>query len=78
MKSNLTVKLDTVLLKEARILAAERDTSISALLADYLEQAVKQRKAYDHARKRALARLRKGMDLNWSPPKSRAELYERR
>jgi hypothetical protein len=77
MKSNITVKLDAVLLKEARILAAERDTSISALLADCLEQAVKQRKAYDRARKSALARLRKGMDLNWTPPKSRDELYER-
>lgn len=77
MKSNITLRLDAVLLKEARILAAEKDTSISALLAGYLEQAVRERAAYDRARKSALARLRKGMNLKWSPPRSRDELYER-
>jgi hypothetical protein len=35
------------------------------------------RKAYRHARKRALARLREGMDLRWTPPRSRDELHQR-
>ncbi|HEY1658242.1 MAG TPA: hypothetical protein VGG14_07840 [Candidatus Sulfotelmatobacter sp.] len=75
MKTNITLKLDADLLREARILAAEEDTSISALLASRLEQIVRERKAYHRARKRALARLRDGMDLGWNPPKSRDELY---
>jgi hypothetical protein len=77
MKTNVTLKLDSTLLREVRILAAEEGTSISALLAARLEQIVKERRAYDRARKRALARLREGLDLHWTPPNSRDELHER-
>jgi len=77
MKSNITLKLDTALLREAKILAAEEGTSLSALLAARLEQVVRERKTYDRARRRALARLREGMDLGWTPPRSRDELHER-
>jgi len=31
----------------------------------------------DKARRRALARLREGLDLQWTPAKSRDELHER-
>ena len=77
MKSNITLKLETGLIREARILAAEEGTSISALLAARLEQIVNERKSYVRARKRALARLREGLDLHWTPPISRDELHER-
>jgi hypothetical protein len=77
MKSNITLKLEAALIREARILAAEEGTSISALLASRLEQIVNERKTYNRARKRALARLREGFDLHWTPPRSRDELHER-
>jgi hypothetical protein len=77
MKTNITLKLDADLLREARMLAAEEDTSISALLAERLEQIVRERKMYNRARKRALARLREGMDLQWTRALSRDELHER-
>jgi hypothetical protein len=77
MKTNITLKLDATLLREIRVLAAEEGTSISALLADKLEQIVRERKAYDRAKKRALARLHEGFDLQWSRPSSRDELHER-
>jgi hypothetical protein len=77
MKTNITLKLDADLLREARILAAEEDTSISAMLAARLEQIVRDRRSYSRARKRALARLREGMDLRWTPPRSRDEIHER-
>jgi hypothetical protein len=77
MKTNITLKLDSDLLREARVLAAEEDTSISAMLAAKLEQIVRDRQTYRRARKRALARLREGMDLRWSPPRSRDEIHER-
>jgi hypothetical protein len=77
MKTNITLKLDASLLREIRVLAAEEGTSISALLAERLEQIVRERKTYDRARKRALARLREGLDLEWTPPRSRDELHER-
>ena len=46
-------------------------------LAAKLEEIVRERKGYTRARKRALARLREGFDLAWSPAVSRAELHER-
>jgi hypothetical protein len=77
MKTNITLKLDTDLLREARVLAAEEGSSISSLLAARLEELVRERKGYIRARRRALARLREGFDLRWSPPRSRDELHER-
>jgi hypothetical protein len=77
MKANITLKLDADVLREARILAAEEGLSVSALLAAKLDEIVRQRKGYDRARKRALARLRTGLDLGWTRPVSRDELHER-
>ena len=77
MKTNVTLKLDKDLLREARVIAAEEGRSVSALLTDRLESLVRDRKAFDRARRRALARLREGIDLRWTPPRSRDELHER-
>ena len=60
LKSNITLKIDSELLREARVLAAIEGSSISALLAARLEQAVRERKGYNQARRSALARLRTG------------------
>jgi hypothetical protein len=77
MKSNITLKIEDDLLREARVLAAEEDTSISAMLAARLEQAVRERSGYDQARRSAVARLRTGYDLQWAPNRTRGELHER-
>ncbi len=77
MKTNVTLKLDTSLLREAKILAVEEGMSLSAMLAAKLEQAVREKKGYEQARRRAIARMREGLDLGFTPPKSRDELYER-
>jgi len=69
---------DAALPREIRILAAEEGTSISAMLASRLEQILLERKSYDRSRRRALARLREGIDRGWTPPGSRDGLYERR
>jgi len=77
MKANVTLKLDTALLREIRILAAEEGSSISALLAAKLEEIVRERRGYERARRCALTRLREGFDLGWRSPGSRADLHER-
>ena len=77
MKMNVTLKLDADLLREARVLAAEEGRSISALLTERLEALVRERKTFEKARRRALARLRDGFDLRWTPPATRDELHER-
>lgn len=77
MKTNVTLKLDADLLRETKEIAAEEGRSVSALVTDRLESLVRERKAFERARRRALARLKKGLDLRWTPPKSRDELHER-
>jgi len=77
MKTNVTLKLDADLLRGARVIAAEQGRSVSALLAEQLESLVRQRRAFNLAHRRALARLRGGIDLRWTPPRSREELHER-
>lgn len=77
MKTNITLKLDAELLREVRILAATKGTSISALLTERLEKMVREGKAYEGARRRALSRLKQGFELRWTPPRSRDELHER-
>jgi hypothetical protein len=77
MKTNITLKIDADILREARVLAAEEGRSISALVTDRLESMVRERKAFDRARRRAVARLRQGLDLQWTPVTARDELHER-
>jgi hypothetical protein len=77
MKANITLKIDSDLLRAAKVLAAEDGTSISAMMSARLEQMVRERRTYESARKRALARLREGTDLQWTPPRTRDELHER-
>jgi hypothetical protein len=77
MKTNVTLKLESGLLREVRVIAAEEGRSISALLAERLESMVRERKAFDRARRRAVARLRQGLDLQWTPPRVRDEIHER-
>ena len=77
MKTNITLKVDDELLKEARVMAAEQGTSVSALVAEKLEAMVRERKAFERARRRAIARLRSGIALGWTPPRSRDELHAR-
>lgn len=77
MKSNVTLRLDADLLREAKVLAARKGTSVSRLMAEHLEGIVREDREYERARRRALARLKKGFDLQWTPPADRAELHER-
>ena len=77
MKRKVTLTLDADLVRELRVMAADEGRSISALLADRLEALVRERKAFDKARHRALARLRDGLDLQWASSKSRDELHGR-
>jgi hypothetical protein len=76
-KVNITLKIDARLLKKIKVLAAEQDTSISALMTGLLEEKVKRDSEYENAKERALTRLREGYDLGFTPPTSRDELHER-
>ena len=60
---NITLSLPEEDIREARILAARRGTSVSQLLARMLRELVERETGYADARERSLARLREGMDL---------------
>ena len=77
MKQNITLAIDRQLLKKARIFAAQRGTSVSAMLADELRKAVASEAAYQRAKARALARLRSPFHLGGEKMPSRDELHDR-
>jgi hypothetical protein len=60
---NITLSLPEEDLREARILAAGRGTSVSQLLARMLKDLVEKETGYARARDRSLARLRQATDL---------------
>lgn len=77
MKTNITLRVESDLLRDAKVLAARQGTSVSRLVAVQLEEIVRRDRDYDRARERAIARLATGFDLGWTPPASRDELHER-
>jgi hypothetical protein len=60
---NITLALPKALLKRAKRIAADRETSVSALLVEALAGAVDHVDRYQAARRRHLATLDSGRDL---------------
>jgi hypothetical protein len=65
---NITLKISADLVRKAKIVAAERGTSISALLAQRVEDLVGEDAEYEAARRQALQRLDRGWHLGRRPP----------
>lgn len=76
-KRNLTIQLDADIIRKARILAAERSTSVSRLVAEEIERLVREEERYRAARRQALADLSQGFHLGDGPLPARDELHER-
>ncbi len=78
-KQNVTLALPKDILQRARILAIERNTSLSGLLTQTLSEIVAQADAYADAQQRHLLWLQTAPDLgsNGQIPWSREELHER-
>jgi predicted transcriptional regulator len=76
-KTNITLKLDSDLLRRVKVLAAEKGTSVSAMLTTKLEEVVTKDRAYEEAMRRALALMRESTGSGWQKPESRDELHER-
>jgi hypothetical protein len=79
MKHNVTLALPKDLLKEARHMAVERETSLSELLAESLRKALAEDGAYRDAMARAQERMRTGFDLGTGGASgwTREDLHER-
>jgi hypothetical protein len=74
VKQNITLKLPTDTLRRAKVLAAQRGTSLSALLLDKLQDALGDEAGYEAARKRAF----KALDSGWPLGGPAARERERR
>jgi len=76
---NITLSLPRKLLKQAKRVAADRDTSVSALMAEALGRLADEDRRYASARRRALAALRSAGSLGTEGRRtwSRDELHER-
>lgn len=77
-KQNITISLDKETLSKARVLAARRATSISALLAEQIATIVGEDDAYERAKREALALMKKGLHLGGHHVLDREALHERR
>lgn len=79
MTTNVTIRIDEKLARQAKILAAKRATSLSAMVAEWLRSVTAQESEYEKARKDHVALMRRGLKLGtygkatWT----RDELHER-
>lgn len=76
MKQNITLSLDANLIRAAKVRAAQRNTSISRLLAEELEAQIRRDQAWERARRAALKLMGEGLPLGGQPA-TREDLHER-
>ena len=76
-KQNLTLSLNATIIQKAKVVAAKRSTSVSALIADQLELLVNNDEAYEASRRSALMRMEKGFHMGVEKLPAREELYDR-
>lgn len=76
---NVTLAIPKDILRKAKILAVQKNTSLSGLLTQTLADLVARQEEYEQARQRNLALLRNGFDLGTQGSISwkRDELHER-
>ena len=77
MGRNITLSLDEEILREARVLAAQQGTSVSAFLRSELIRLVEDQRGYARARESALRRLARGQSLSARNLPNRDELHDR-
>jgi len=78
-RQNITLSLPKELIKKAKIVAIKKDTSLSNLMRQVLEEVVEKEEGYESAMKRHLEILEEGVDfrLKGKIPWTREELHER-
>ncbi len=76
---NVTLAIPKDVLRKAKILAVQKNTSLSGLLTQTLADLVAHHEAYEQARSRSLALLKSGLDLGTQGEMTwkRGDLHER-
>lgn len=79
LTQNVTLAIPKDILRKAKILAVQRNTSLSGLLTQTLTELVSRQENYEQARQRNLELLRRGLDLGsqGTPSWTREDIHER-
>ena len=77
MKQNITLSVDKDLIKKGKVIAAQRDTSVSKMLSEQLRQLVEDNEQYETAKRSALQSLEKGYHLGGKITWKREDLHDR-
>ena len=77
MKQNITLSLEKQIIKKGKVIAAQKDTSVSQMLSDILREIVEKEEQYEAAKRSALQILKKGFHLGGKIDWKREDLYER-
>lgn len=77
MKQNITLSIEKELLKRGKIIAAQKEVSLSKMLSQELEKIIKEAEYYEICKRKALANLKEGFHLGGIISSSRGELHER-
>lgn len=77
MKQNITLSIEKDIIKKSKIIAAQKDTSISKMLSEQLKQIIDREEQYEAAKRSALQTLKKGFRLGGKITWKRKDLYER-
>ena len=74
---NITLSLPKSVLRRMKLLAAQRQSSVSRLLTQAVEKMLEEETEYESARKRQTILMEQGFNLGFRKPASRDELHER-
>jgi hypothetical protein len=77
---NITLSLPKSTLRKIKLIAVQRETSVSKLVVEVLEKIASESNEYNKAMEEALAMMNQGFDLGYGDSKlpSRDELHDRR
>jgi hypothetical protein len=77
MKQNITLSINKDLIRKAKILAAQKQTSISGMLSQELQKIIDDSEEYELFKRKALININKGFHLGGKITVSREALHER-
>lgn len=77
MKQNITISLEKELIKKAKIIAAQKETSVTRMLSEELKQIIQKEEQYQQAKKKALVHLNSGFHLGGKIRDTREDLHAR-
>ena len=77
MKQNITLSVEKDIILKGKVIAARKQSSISKMMSEYLNELVDNEDRYEAAKRSALRTIKKGFHLGGHRNWKREDLYER-